>query len=346
MEREERSRLTAAIAARATGYDSKFHGLAHARRVAAVGRELAAQTRGADVDVVEAFGLLHDAMRLNDREDPGHGKRASELARDLREEGLLHFDASRMDLLVRACDDHTRGGVSDDPTIGSAWDADRLDLPRVGAVVDPRFLSTEAAHRRVVGRSDQRRIGWRVWWLALIGGSFRLRSPWSYDVWEPGPFVSRCSRGHRTPATDCSCGVYAAASVRLAMQGASALNPAGRFGIGGIVAGVVRLTGPILPGVKRDEWRGRGAELLGLYLPASMSTAKRVLRNEYEVPVEVVRGDFESLGAEELRAAAGAAASGRADEVVLDVARIDETIEAALNRTERDAELRARLARV
>ena len=33
-------------------------------------------------------------------------------------------------------------------TIQTCWDADRLDLGRVGMMPDPRFLSTEIAKRR------------------------------------------------------------------------------------------------------------------------------------------------------------------------------------------------------
>jgi uncharacterized protein len=35
--------------------------------------------------------------------------------------------------------------VSADPTIGVCWDADRLDLPRVGRTIQPRLLNTGAA---------------------------------------------------------------------------------------------------------------------------------------------------------------------------------------------------------
>jgi uncharacterized protein len=50
-----------------------------------------------------------------------------------------------MELLVTACSLHTCGGVSDVLTIGTCWDADRLDLARFGIVPDPELLSTAAA---------------------------------------------------------------------------------------------------------------------------------------------------------------------------------------------------------
>ena len=36
--------------------------------------------------------------------------------------------------------------MSDDPTIGTCWDADRLHLPRVSIEPNPAFFSTPAAH--------------------------------------------------------------------------------------------------------------------------------------------------------------------------------------------------------
>ena len=38
------------------------------------------------------------------------------------------------------------GLVSEDPTVGACWDADRLDLPRVGIQPDPALFSTARAH--------------------------------------------------------------------------------------------------------------------------------------------------------------------------------------------------------
>lgn len=58
-----------------------------------------------------------------------------------------------MDLLAFACEEHTNGGISPDPTVGVCWDADRLNLWRVGIRPNPRFRSTEAA------RSEER-IAW------------------------------------------------------------------------------------------------------------------------------------------------------------------------------------------
>ena len=87
-------------------------------------------------------------MRENDGHDPEHGHRATKLALDLA--ALLDLADDSLRLLIEACELHDRGLVSHDPTIGAAWDADRLDLVRVGKVPDPRFFSTPAGQRRAV----------------------------------------------------------------------------------------------------------------------------------------------------------------------------------------------------
>ena len=78
------------------------------------------------------FALLHDSMRLNDSIDPEHGPRAAAFAGELHAEGVLHATPGQLELLQYACFEHTNGLVSSDPTVGVCWDADRLDLPRVG----------------------------------------------------------------------------------------------------------------------------------------------------------------------------------------------------------------------
>jgi uncharacterized protein len=46
-------------------------------------------------------------------------------------------------LLHYACTWHTHSQLSDNPTIGTCWDADRLDLGRVGVEPSPEYMSTE-----------------------------------------------------------------------------------------------------------------------------------------------------------------------------------------------------------
>jgi uncharacterized protein len=119
------------------------HGVAHWARVLENGRRLAAAT-GARPAVVELFAVFHDAARRNDSRDPGHGRRGAGLAAALRA-ALLELADEDFALLTEACAGHTDGGVRAEPTVGTCWDADRLDLPRVGKRTDPRRLCTAAA---------------------------------------------------------------------------------------------------------------------------------------------------------------------------------------------------------
>ena len=137
--------LLAAVRERSTGIDSRIHGELHWRTVGANGLWLARSTERADSQVVFLFALLHDTMRLNDGYDPQHGHRAAAFAGELDAEGLLGIDQSQLDLLLHACAEHADGKVSTDPTIGSCWDADRLDLPRVGITPRPELFSTGIA---------------------------------------------------------------------------------------------------------------------------------------------------------------------------------------------------------
>ena len=59
-----------------------IHGAPHWARVRHHGRHLV-RVRGADLQVVELFALLHDSQRHNDWHDPRHGHRAAEFAASL-----------------------------------------------------------------------------------------------------------------------------------------------------------------------------------------------------------------------------------------------------------------------
>ena len=120
-----------------------IHGKAHWARVRNNGLRLAEQT-GADPKVVELFAFLHDSKRMNDGHDPKHGARAAQWAESLRG-SLLDLPDSEFELLRFACERHTDGLTEADVTIQTCWDADRLDLGRIGNRPDPRRLCTPAA---------------------------------------------------------------------------------------------------------------------------------------------------------------------------------------------------------
>ncbi|WP_435009485.1 hypothetical protein P12x_000737 [Tundrisphaera lichenicola] len=122
-----------------------FHGVAHWARVLENGLMLAEETN-ADIEVVRLFALLHDSRRVNEGTDPDHGPRAAEFAGTLRGR-FFELTDPQFELLHRACAGHTHERTHPDVTIQTCWDADRLDLGRVGITPDPKWLCTEVARR-------------------------------------------------------------------------------------------------------------------------------------------------------------------------------------------------------
>jgi uncharacterized protein len=122
-----------------------LHGIIHWARVLENGLRIA-EINGADQEVVTLFALFHDSRRINEDRDDGHGLRGGELAHSLRGE-LVHLDDDRFDLLFEACRLHTEGHTVGDRTLLACWDADRLDLGRVGIIPDPQRLATKAGRQ-------------------------------------------------------------------------------------------------------------------------------------------------------------------------------------------------------
>src|SRR5574341_538263 len=120
-----------------------IHGVAHWARVLENGRKLA-RLVDADMEIIELFAVFHDACRMNESLDHGHGGRGARLARELRGvEFQLRDD--QFALLEYACREHTTGLTSADASVQVCWDADRLDLLRVGTRPRPDLLCTPAA---------------------------------------------------------------------------------------------------------------------------------------------------------------------------------------------------------
>ena len=136
------------------------HGIGHWARVLENGLRLAEFT-GANVEVVRLFAILHDSQRLNESTDPDHGPRAAEFAADLRG-SLIDLPDHEFRLLHRACAGHTHERTHPDITIQTCWDADRLDLGRVGVVPHPNRLCTDAARSKEVLKWADGRAGFRV----------------------------------------------------------------------------------------------------------------------------------------------------------------------------------------
>lgn len=122
-----------------------FHGIEHWLRVLYNGR-LIADAIQANTKVVELFSLLHDTQRQNEDYDPEHGPRAAEYAETIRN---VWFDVTDAEMwqLTEALTHHSSGKTFSHPTVQACWDADRLDLARVGVRPDPKYLCLSFSKR-------------------------------------------------------------------------------------------------------------------------------------------------------------------------------------------------------
>ena len=119
------------------------HGVSHWARVLENGLRLANVT-GANTEVVQLFAVFHDSKRVKETSDPDHGRLGAEFAAELRGQ-VFDLPDHEFGLLYRACSGHTHERTHPDITIQTCWDADRLDLGRVGVTPHPSRLCTDAA---------------------------------------------------------------------------------------------------------------------------------------------------------------------------------------------------------
>jgi uncharacterized protein len=126
---------------------SSIHGITHWVRVERNGLYIAERT-GADPTVISLFALFHDCRRENDGWDPGHGRRGAEYAESVRGELSILPDED-FGKLRHACVHHTDRTRHDDPTVAACWDADRLELGRVGIEPREKYFNTAPAREIV-----------------------------------------------------------------------------------------------------------------------------------------------------------------------------------------------------
>lgn len=117
------------------------HGVEHWDRVAKFGQIL--YEGSADMDVILAFAYLHDSERQNNAVDDEHGIRASAFIDTIRDTELRDLSDEQIRKLKRACELHTIEHRTDDITIDTCFDADRMDLLRVGIIPDPKRMATK-----------------------------------------------------------------------------------------------------------------------------------------------------------------------------------------------------------
>ena len=121
------------------------HGLSHWQRVERIGDYLAKHTK-VDLKIINLFAYFHDSKRESEGRDPKHGLRAVSFIKELYSKNVLNISQNQLSQLTFACKHHNNPSIkSDDVAIQTCWDADRLDLWRVGTIPSPFFLNTDIA---------------------------------------------------------------------------------------------------------------------------------------------------------------------------------------------------------
>lgn len=149
-------RLIEAIRDRYALHWEGIHGASHWSRVRLNGLELAKVT-GADSMVVELFAFLHDSCRENEGRDPLHGARAADFAASLQG-SVFELTPKQLSCLMNACAGHTGGETTGDITVATCWDADRLDLWRIGVRPEPARMMTDAGRTPLLIEAAQARV--------------------------------------------------------------------------------------------------------------------------------------------------------------------------------------------
>lgn len=125
----------------------KTHGLSHWQRVERNGILLSINNgcirEDINIKVVRFFAYLHDKCRMNDWADIEHGVRSADMLPTIRDTILKDLTDEEVSLLEKACRYHTTKHRTENPTIDICFDADRLDLGRVGIIPNPERMATE-----------------------------------------------------------------------------------------------------------------------------------------------------------------------------------------------------------
>ena len=129
----------------------KTHGLPHWQRVERNGILLSLKEyngslylrKDINIKVIRLFAYLHDKCRLSNHNDWKHGERAADMLYTIRNTLLKDLTNEEFYLLEKACRFHTTMHKTGNPTIDVCFDADRLDLGRVGIEPHSTKMVTE-----------------------------------------------------------------------------------------------------------------------------------------------------------------------------------------------------------
>lgn len=126
-----------------------IHGYNHWKNVERIGHYIA-DRNGADKKVISNFAFLHDIGRTVEYAELGHGEKSAEIIKEVFKKEYLELNDKQYAKLLEAVSQHDKSDAkSDDITVETCWDADRLDLPRVYKFPDKKMLYTE------VGKSQE-----------------------------------------------------------------------------------------------------------------------------------------------------------------------------------------------
>lgn len=123
--------------------NTNIHGIQHLRQVAYLSGRLA-YLLNLDYKTAILAGYLHDCARNNDSDGNSHAHESAWLAKKIIETNWSNIDIGK---IFNAIYYHADGLNTDDPFIGCIWDADRLNLVRLGIIPKVELLSTEFAKR-------------------------------------------------------------------------------------------------------------------------------------------------------------------------------------------------------
>lgn len=122
---------------------TNIHGLHHLCRVAYLAGRFAASMHTC-VESAVVGGYLHDCARQDDGDGNAHAHDSANLACQIMKSYYFHLDIERICSGIYC---HADGTTTADPLIGCIWDADRIDLTRLGIEVNEEFLSTDIGKR-------------------------------------------------------------------------------------------------------------------------------------------------------------------------------------------------------